>query len=351
MKFERTGILVAAMLMTASLAGLARAGTVYTADEKGGSISIIDVGTDQVTTVAIPLMPHNVQISADGARLYAVGMAMPRMKMAEGRMPGMRDADGKNGKGASGRLVIFSSANIGNGPIGEIVVGGHPAHVVTSADGTLAFVTDSEMNSVLVIDLATRRVIRRIGTDAYPHGLRLSPDGRELYVANVKGGTVSVIDTGKLTETTRIRLGKGPVQVAFTADGKIVLASLNSENKVAIIDRETRQVLIKLPVGRNPVQVYATPDSRYAYVANQGTEKNPDETVSVIDIRARQVVATVVTGKGAHGVVVSDDGKLAFISNIVDGTVSALDTATSTVIRSFKVGAGPNGITFRRDGQ
>jgi YVTN family beta-propeller protein len=352
-RFVGVGLLAASLAIpapaSASEPGLA--GVVYTADEKGGSISVIDVRSGRVETIPVSIMPHNVQISADGHQLYAVGMTMSQTNTAAAGMQGTPNAARQEGKEAAGKLQIFDSERIGSGPVGEVAVGPHPAHVVASADGKLAFVTDSEKSAVLVVDLANRKVVRTVKTDSYPHGLRLSPDGGELFVANVKGGTVSVIDTAKLVEAARIKVGKGPVQVGFAPDGRTVLVSLNGESKVAIIDRQSRQLVEKLPVGRNPVQVYATPDGRYAYVANQGTEKNPDNTVSVIDMRAKRVAATVVTGKGAHGVVVSDDGKVAFVSNIVDGTVSAIDTATSTVIRSFKVGASPNGITFRRDAE
>lgn len=48
---------------------------------------------------------------------------------------------------------------------------------------------------------------------------------------------------------------------------------------------------------------------RFVYVANQGTEAQPDSTVSVIDTQRYAVVKTLTTGRGAHGVVVSDDGR------------------------------------------
>jgi YVTN family beta-propeller protein len=342
-----TGAGLAIAASTAPVATLAAApsvsGVIYTADEKGGSISMIDLDSGRVETTAVPIMPHNVQISADGKLLYAVGTGMAMAGMAGGQSMGT--------EGMGGKLLILDSYSPADGAIADIAVGPHPAHVVVDKDGTFAYVTDSEESAVQMIDLAAKQVTRSTATGAYPHGLRLSPDGRELYVANLKDGSVSVVDVASFAEVARIKLGKAPAQVGFTPDGSKVFISLNGENKVAVVDRATRQVVQKLPVGRNPVQVYATPDGRYVYVANQGTEQNPDSTVSVIDVPASKVVATVTTGKGAHGVVVSDDGKFAFVTNIVDGTVSALDTATQTAVRSFKVGAGPNGITYRGEAE
>lgn len=327
------GFLIAA-LATGFSAATSSAGTVFTADEKGGSVSAIDLATGRVSTVRLAMMPHNVQISGDGKQLVAVGMSMTKVGKAHGAHGG-------------GKLIPLDATVHPIRPVGEIDVGPHPAHVVMDWAGKLAFVTDSQENAVLVVDLVAQRISGRIVTGAYPHGLRLSPDGLELYVANVKGGTVSVIDVAKQVETARIDVGKSPVQVGFTPDGRHVFVSLNGEGKVAVINRATRRVAAKIPVGRNPVQVYATPDGLHVYVANQGTEKSPSNTVSVIAVDTLNPVATITAGRGAHGVVVSDDGKWAFISNIVDGTVSAIDTSTQKVSVTYQVGAGPNGISYR----
>lgn len=123
--------------------------------------------------------------------------------------------------------------------------------------------------------------------------------------------------------------------------------SLRDENKVAVIDTVLRKKIAAVAVGRNPIQVFITPDGRYIYVANQGTEADPDNSVSVIDTTSNTVVATIKAGKGAHGVVVGADGRRAFITNTEDDTVSVIDTATQKVINTIKVGKRPNGITFR----
>lgn len=83
------------------------------------------------------------------------------------------------------------------------------------------------------------------------------------------------------------------------------------------------------------------------YVANQGTESEPDSTVSVIDTRRNAVVRTLTVGRGAHGVAISDDGRRVFITNTFAGTVSVINTKAQHVIATVRVGAGPGGITYR----
>lgn len=315
-------------------------GSVYTADEIGNSISMINLATGQVTIVATKISPHNVQVTADGVRLLAVGDTVTAASEHghSKTSPGMK---------AAGTLLVFSNASLGSGPSASLVVGDHPAHVVIENDAGRAFVTLSGENALALIDLKRNEIVLKIATGRYPHGLRISPDGRTVYVANVEDDSVSVIDTASLSEVAKIPVGKAPVQVGFTPDGMRAYVSLRDENKVAVIETKSRSVLARIDVGRNPIQVHATADGRFVYVANQGTTAEPSDTVSVIETATHKVVETIRTGAGAHGVAISTDGRFVFISNIFAGTVSVIDTEIRAVVATFKVGGGPNGITYR----
>lgn len=351
-KLSRRSLVVALTAATIAWgsAGIAQTGTtlpaggmVFTADEYDGTLSRIDLSSGDVTTVPATIVPHNVQISPDGSLLLAVGMPANSdddhgEEHAHGAMAGME---------GGGEMVLFDPQDIAAGPMAHILVGMHPAHVITDIDGQRAFVSNAEDDTLSVIDLASREVIASVATGDYPHGLRPSPDGRVIWVANVNSGNVSVIDTSTLTEVARIDVGATPVQVGFLPDGSRVYVSLRDENSVAVIDTKTQTVIATVEVGRGPIQLYATPDGRFVYVANQGTEADPDDTVSVIDVATNSVTATIRTGSGAHGVTVSSDGKDVFVTNMFDGTVSVIDVASQTVLANIPVGDGASGITYR----
>ena len=310
-------------------------GTIFTADEGGASISAVDLASGRVSTVAVPIAPHNVQAVGDGRWLFAVGTAA--------------GAHGADHARANGRLVVLEAVP-GAAPrvVAEIPTGRHPGHVVADAAGDRAFITDSEADALLIVDVAQRRVAASVPVGDYPHGLRLSPDGREVWIANVKDGTVSVVDLAEGRQVARIEVGPSPVQVGFLPDGSRAYVSLRGANAVAEIDARNRRVLRRIPVGRGPVQVYATPDGRLLYVANEGTRTAPGTTASVIDVAAGVVIATIETGRGAHGVVVCGTGRGAFVTNLYDDTLTEIDVATQAVLRRFRVGRTPNGVTWSR---
>ncbi|MBR0683242.1 YncE family protein [Roseomonas eburnea] len=308
-------------------------GTIFTADEGSASISAVDLASGRISTVAVSVSPHNVQAVGDGRRLFVVGTAA--------------GAHGSDHARAEGRLVVLDTVP-GAAPrvVAEIPAGRHPGHVVADAAGERAFISDSEADALLVVDVAARRVVASVPVGDYPHGLRPSPDGREVWLANVKDGTVSVVDVAAGREAARIQVGPAPVQVGFLPDGSRAYVSLRDANAVAEIDTRSRRVLRRIPVGRGPIQVYATPDGRLLYVANEGTRRAPGTTASVIDVATGTVVATIETGRGAHGVVVCGAGTRAFVTNLYDDTLTEIDVATQAVRRSFRVGRTPNGVTW-----
>lgn len=313
-------------------------GLVYTANEGGNSLSAIDLAAASVKTVPLPVSPHNVDLTPDGRFLLAVGDPA-----AEGDHGSDGHGHGEEGA-AEGLLVILDPRDV-SAPKATVAIGSHPAHVVADQRGR-AYAPLAGGDEIAVVDLAQAKVIRRIVTGDYPHGLRLSPDQSELYVANVEDGSVSVIDTGSLTEVARVPVGKAPVQVGFTPAGDQVYVSLRDENRVAVIDTSSREIVGKIDVGPSPIQMIATPDGSYVYVANQGTDAEPNNTVSVIDTATGDVIKTLTTGRGAHGASASADGAFVFVTNIADDSVSIISARDHEVVATVPVDDRPNGIVF-----
>jgi YVTN family beta-propeller protein len=89
-----------------------------------------------------------------------------------------------------------------------------------------------------------------------------------------------------------------------------------------------------------------TPDARFVYIADQGSDADPDNRVSIVDVAQSKVVKTLTVGMGAHGVTISRDGRFVYVTNIKGNSVSVIDAASQTVVGTIPVGRGPNGITF-----
>lgn len=295
-------------------------GTVWVANEEGGTLTAIDAATNQVATTLDGIDgPHNVQIGPDGASLWAV-----------------------SGHDSFAAMLDTTSLELH----GAVPTGGSPAHVVVTPDGATAYTTNAADGTVTAIDTATMSPVATIPAGAGPHGLRPSPDGRWIYVANVSGTTLSVIDTTTNTLVDDIVVGRAPAQVAFSPDGRFVYASLNGEDAVAKVDVARRRLVGKVKVGNGPIQTFVTPDNHFLLVANQGDEQDPGTTVSLIDIASFTLNKDIETGEGAHGIVVEPSGRHAYVTNLYGNDVAVLDLDTLSVVARIPVGDKPNGISF-----
>src|ERR1700733_2257012 len=95
-----------------------------------------------------------------------------------------------------------------------------PAHA--SSGDRMAYVTNTQSNSVSVIDTTTRTVTATIPVGADPIAAAVSPDGSTVYVANEGGNSVSVINAATDTVTATIAVGVGPDAVAVSPDGSLL---------------------------------------------------------------------------------------------------------------------------------
>lgn len=143
---------------------------------------------------------------------------------------------------------------------------GHPGflspHVRPLARvGEVLLVANTPADTVDVIDVATRRVMRRIPVGIQPVAVALRPDGREAWVANHVSDSVSVIDTDAsspaylrvvatiqdldpLTLATRF---DEPAGIAF-ADATKAYVALSSTDRIAVVDVAARRVVKTLPL-------------------------------------------------------------------------------------------------------
>lgn len=342
MQSIKNKLLAAVQIGLLAFAGSAfAADKVYTANEGAAVVDVLDAASlKPLSSIHVGMKPHNVQVSPDGKFVWVTNMGEPGKMAADGAK---QESEGGHHDKPGAVWVIDAGTEA---VVAKVPVGKHPAHVVVSPDGSLAYVSNSADNTISVIDAATRSPLATIPVGKFPHGLRISPDGKEIYIADMKGGTVSVVDTASRKEVAQIPVGKMPAQVGFTPDGRLVAVSLAGENAVAVIDTATHKVAHKVSVGNMPIQLFVTPDSRTLVVANQGSHEKPGNSVSVVDLESFKVTSTVETGAGAHGVVIDREGRYAYVTNSFADSVSKVDIKEGKVVKTVPVSKNPNGINM-----
>ena len=206
-----------------------------------------------------------------------------------------------------------------------------------------AYITNSALNEVQVIDTATNRITTAIAVGNNPETVGVSSDGSRIYVGNCgDSGSVSIIDG--TSNSVIITIPVGPVVlnggtcaggIAVSPDNsKVYVASQTDVGTVSIIDAKTDTITATVTIPGGVFALAVTPNGRRLYITS------PIDTVSVLDTASNAVIATINTGTtstGAgslpSGVAVSPDGSKVYVALYATAAVAVIDTATNTGFR------------------
>ncbi|MCC6862480.1 MAG: hypothetical protein IT158_28145 [Bryobacterales bacterium] len=238
--------------------------------EGGNTVSIIDVATRRKVG-AIDLgkyrRPHGIDIHPQSGRM-AVTIENPDGMLlidpAARRVLRMYDV-----KGADPHMVVFDKP-------------GQWAYVSNTASGTLA-----------AVELASGSV-KVISTGARPQGAALSHDGKILYLTNSDGNSISLIDTAGKEVVGTIATARGPGRIAITPDGKTLVYNLQAGEAVGFADIASRRQTAVVPLGGRPLSLTMSPDGRRAYAGIQDQDR-----ICVLSVPDRKIVQVIRTPKGA----------------------------------------------------
>jgi YVTN family beta-propeller protein len=165
----------------------------YTANIGSDSITIIERGANaqawNETVVPVGKGPEGFDVSPDGRELWAAhsrdgGVSI--VNLEQKKVTGTIDLQTKR----SNRLKF-------------------------TPDGKLALVTDLDAGELLVVDVASRAVTKKIPLGKMVEGILMAPDGAHAYVAVNGDNYIAVIDLKTLAVTGRLETGKGPDGMAW----------------------------------------------------------------------------------------------------------------------------------------
>jgi YVTN family beta-propeller protein len=161
-----------------------------------------------------------------------------------------------------------------------------------------------------------------------PTGLALDDKRGILYVVTKLDNSLYLIDIKTKTIIKQVKLGTEAYTCLLSPDMSKLYISLWGGDKVAIFDTKENKLTDAVAVGDNPNDLCISRNGRYLYVANAN-----DNTVSVIDVRKAKVLETLNTavsptplsGTTSNSVALSKDGKTLYIANADNNCLAVFD--------------------------
>ncbi|HEY1654256.1 MAG TPA: alkaline phosphatase family protein [Candidatus Tumulicola sp.] len=286
--------------------------------------------------IAIPNAFYGLAWSPDGRRFYVSGGTDDRVLVYERGRGGFVLDPPEIALGHDGGILARTAAGR-RGKLLGLDFGALAAGLAVSADGRTLAIANMQNDSLSLVDLRARRVVRqvrfarpggRIAQGEYPFGvailpardgslqkayasalrdgdvavvrpagsvtyvrvggepnaLQLDPPHARLYVANGDLDEIDEIDTQRDRLVRRIGLdrpadplrGANPNALALGARGDTLLVSLGGENAVAIVDLKSGSVIGRIPTGWYPTALVRRANALFVADAKSPSGPNPN---------------------------------------------------------------------------
>lgn len=310
---------------------------VYTADQTSNTVTVINPSTRTVLgTIALGdqrlggvLGPqylrdvgvHGLGFSRDGRYLNVVSVTtnsvtvlrtkdnsvVSQTNVGRASHEGFFAPDGKTvwvADRALAKLDIVDALH--GGVVGNVKTEDGPSKVLFSPDGQNAYVNHIRSNTIDVVLVSSRKVVKRITglADVFSADMALAPDGAELWAAHKKVGKVSVIDLLAGRVASVLDTGPDTNHPAFvtTRQGGYVYLTIGGQDRTKIYQRHPGKAPLLVGAvassGLMPHGIWPSPDNSTVYVVNEHSD-----SVDIIDTTSHKRVATLPVGQEGQALV------------------------------------------------
>ncbi|HEV2392698.1 MAG TPA: beta-propeller fold lactonase family protein [Verrucomicrobiae bacterium] len=314
---------------------------VCVSNERSGNVTLIDGQAGQVlTTISVGKRPRGIHPSPDG-RLLFVALSGSPIGGPRHQGPGTVDDD-DNAKKADHSADGIGIIDLGTRKfLRKIPAGSDPEQFAVSADGSMLYVSNEDAGLLSVLNAADGKVEQSIPVGEEPEGVAFSPDGRFVYVTCETRGEIFVIDTKENKSIGHFIVGGRPRNVAFLPDGSRAFIPSESTGVLHVVDTADRSILgqVRLPPNSRPMGLAMTTDGKTLYVSMGWAG-----TVCSFDTGRQQVTHIIKVGPRPWGIALSPDGQTLYVANGPSNDLSVVDLAAGKEARRIKVGASPWGV-------
>jgi YVTN family beta-propeller protein len=209
------------------------------------------LGTGQTGT-------HMLWVSPDATQIVTVNVGSGTMDLFQRNPVGPTQAEGGPPSKAGGTAVHAP----GNTPVPDlsqsiINVGGLPEGFDVIADNNghaqTIWVANAKQGTISVIDFPMRKVIATIDAQVpTANRLKFTLDHRLALVSRGNSGELTVLDVSSRRVIKRVKIGTGGAGILMNPTGSVAYISCSPDNDVVVFDLKTLKVIGSIKPGQEP---------------------------------------------------------------------------------------------------
>lgn len=292
-------------------------------ERKANQVGFYAVDGTRIAGVAVGETPHEMALDPDGRHLYVSDNGVLWMDYAGpgGNTVSIVNLDTRSKVGEislgdyhrphglaidpSGNRMLVTSENPNSLVLVDLETrsvikaydnGGEAPHmIIFDKAGEWAYASNTNSNNVAAVNLASAEIVSITGCGG-PQGGVLTEDGTRYYVTCRDTGTIQVIDTASKSAVGEIRTGLGVNRINLTPDERTLVYSIGGEAKfVAFADVDSLQETGRVELGGPPLSCTLSKNGDYAFAGVQDSDE-----IYVISVAERKIVQVIKTPEG-HG--------------------------------------------------
>jgi len=134
-----------------------------------------------------------------------------------------------------------------------VAVGKGPEGFDVSPDGRELWAAHSRDGGVSIIDVAAKKVVQTLtlGTRR-SNRLKFTPDGKYVFVSDMGGNELLILEAATRQVVKRLKPGSSPEGILMVPDGSRAYVAVANDNQVAVVDLKTLEVTDHIATGRGP---------------------------------------------------------------------------------------------------
>ena len=294
----------------------------------GDSVHIIDPTTNKVVGEINGIeVGHGAAAAPDGSRIYVSNESDSTLDVVDGRT-----------------LRVMSN----------IALSGHPNNISIGKDGRRVYVAiREEPGMVDVIDTASLQKVKSIPIKGAVHNTYVTPDGKYVVAGSIAGKTATAIDaqTEQVAWVMDFDLGVRPMAFEASSDGstKRMFVQLSDLNGFAVVDwathKEVKRIdLPKLGPGKQPVLEGGNASHGMAVTADGKklvVDSRLNSAVYIYSLPDLALLGSVDVGRSPDWVTLTPDSKFAYVANAGSNSVSVVDLVALKEVTKIPVGQVP----------
>jgi hypothetical protein len=238
-------------------------------------------------------------------------------------------------------VPLLKAAATGYHILNEIKIGGEGGWDYLTVDSAAQRLYVSHATHVVVVDLATGKVVGDIPDTPGVHGIALATELNRGFISNGRGNNITIFDMKTLKATGTVAAEMNPDDICYDRGSQRVFAFNGRSRSATVVDAKAGTVAATIPLPGKPE--FSVADGKgHIYT-------NIEDTNEIVEIDASK--ATVIKKFGLTGCEgpsgMAMDTKARRIFSVCGNRVMAVsDPDKGMVIATPAIGAGPDGVVF-----